>query len=606
MNSTMSFTERHRLAVREATRDLLILFLLVLLPRIVVVTQTVAPARDAFKYFHAAERFEQLPPSAAIRSLDVHPLYPVSLHVLRGATLSFFRLDDPYLFWHIAQIWSILCYGAFIAFAYGFGRIVWGRKIAFAGALISSLLPRQLEYSTDVLCDNLLAALVMAAFWLGALGLHSPRLWKWSGAGLLCGLAYCTHLGGIIAPVVLLSSGMVALFYHGWLIRRRGLVSGMVALTLTTAGVLGGYLSINGGLSPRLAALDILGKQWFHAPEVPTAMEEPSAPATRDIAASESIPTASPMPSPMLSVPVPSGPLETPLATPELAKPDLLPRPFEGMEGYERLPVVPALQRVLREFGEELRVLFLILALYAVVDRKRLQSHKPAGLIVFFATLFYVAMLAKLQLTGGYVAGRYALPLIPLLVMYGLTGAEAFWNRLMAIARRLSNSKAESEEAAERSQRRLRLVGVGILSVVTLILSSKGILDPIHASHYGHMQAARWLRQHSGANERVFDYDGHASYFAQRRRWLPPEQNEVETPARFAVVDQRDVYRCQDHVHATIVHFHQEGRLVAAFPRKEGSTKATVFIYELNEAPPEAVSEQDRSQQPEQVGLRAD
>ncbi len=100
----------------------IMLVTIILLPRIWVASQAVAPNKDAIRYWAAADLFVLNPPIEAIGSIDSLPVYPAILAFIKSAGWA----TTPDLWWRSSQLVGMAFYAVFLLSAYGAGTMMVG------------------------------------------------------------------------------------------------------------------------------------------------------------------------------------------------------------------------------------------------------------------------------------------------------------------------------------------------------------------------------------------------------------------------------------------------------------------------------------------------
>ncbi|QDU64902.1 hypothetical protein Pan216_57960 [Planctomycetes bacterium Pan216] len=515
-----------------------------LVPRLIVLNRTVAPCRDAFKYIDAAQVLSAGWTSERLQSLPIHFLYPACLEKAH-AGLNLVGISGPRSWVIAGQLVSLTAYLGFLIVAFFAGQRLWNTRVALLGCLAVSMVRREIVYSVDVLSDTLTALLWMASFAVMVHAWRGGRSLSLLSAGLFAGLAYWSHLGALIIPCVFVASLTVTQLWPAWRMpwKRAGAMA--MSFGVSYALTLGLFVQLTGSLSPRPAAHDILGADL--------AMTETTA-------ASETAP---------LAVPIAEPPAPALAPTMTLAA-------YEGQTGYERLGLLGSAWLVLKELGSETKVWLLLLAVWALLDRRGSKLSLPAGTLVLFSILGTTAMLIYLKMKCGYVAGRYGLAIMPLIGMLGITGAEA-------IVRRLQDLPPLPWENGGPPGKRLAWARISMMIFVGIAVgtTAKGWFEPLHVGWHGHMSAARWIAEHTDGTDVIFDPVDYAGFFADRPRWKPSTQSSGPLPCRYAIVEPERVGRFDPTTYEAIRHVARIGRPVASFPRKPGSSKDTVVVVEL-------------------------
>lgn len=552
--------------------NLVILCVVIVLPRILVIAYTVAPARDALRYIHAAQQFESKPFLEATAAVPAHPGYPVTLYWIHELWVLLTADMGPYGWMWAAQIWSVVCFTVFLSLAYLAGSMLWNANIAVLGCLAVSLLPRPMTYSVDVLTDNLHAAIWMGTFALLVWHWQRPAWWKPFLAGIGAGLAYWTRLEAFILPCVVV--GGVALSSIRW----RWSLAGMTLISFALPFVIlaGSYMKTIGGISVRKVADDVLAAKVAASPVMAEPQTKPvGAPADVTLTPSEL--------EQVRAAPVEAVvPISSQTSVLELDKLDTtLPFANRELRGYEKGTLVDSMRCLLRELGEETRIWILVFAIVGVFLPGKHKLRFPEGFLPLFAILGIMALLVLMKMRAGYLAGRYALPVLPLLAMLGVSGA---W-RVLELLTALPLLPWERPWSASLAARRRKWVGGGALVVLVLVLCLPRWFRPLHSSHRPHMEAAQWLREHSGPSDRIYDQAEISSFFASRETWRPTTAVPRDLPIRYALLDADLFDRTEEPELTAIARIHEEGKLVRVFERGSGSHKHSLYLFELTSSP---------------------
>jgi hypothetical protein len=556
----VSRTDESRTQLRTIVTSLAVLWLVVLAPRIFVAARAVAPARDAFRYLAAAQAFERLPWPEAVRAMDVHPLYPLTLLWIRELATWATSWEGPFLWIYAGQCWSICCSLVFLSLAYLAGVGIWNHRIALLGALAISVAPRQVNYAADVLSDSFFAALWMASFAAGVWAWRSGRAMLAVVAGVFAGLAYLTRIEAVLLPMTFAAAWLAGAIVPRWRLSwRRCLLMGS-GFAAASAPTLLGYIALTGRISPRQSANAIIGGPT--RPEPVVTLDRPLVRfAGKDVTRFRATPTR---------------PEANDSATPE-SNVRLVDRQFRGMEGYEKPTIGQALIRLFLEVSQETRGWLLALAAVALVDRRRTRCHWPTGLLPVFAILGCGAMLLLLHIKAGFVAGRYMTPVLPLFAMFAMCGAESLVARAAGLRDTIKTTSCH-----RMSNSQLRVAGtIGAIVITAMILCVPSCFAPLHRHRWGHMQAAQWLRENSRRDDLIFDPNYFSAFFADRTVWLPVGEPPAVLPVRYAVVDVAMIYRTDNTTHQTIAKVNDEGRLVAQFRRQPRDAEVSVYVFEI-------------------------
>lgn len=546
---------------------LAILVLVAVLPRALAVLTAVAPARDSFRFIRAAQTFDSQPFLDAVRSINVHPLYPLGLLFTRKLFTAVTQIDGAYAWFYAGQLFSVVGYVAFLIASYAAGSLLWNRRIALWGCLGISIVPRQVFYAADVLSDSLHAALWMSAFAFMVFG-WKRRSSSWLAmSGFLAALAYLTRVEAVLLPLTFIAGILTCQVVPSWRLPWLLWVRLAASFLIAEAALAVPYALTIGNLSPRSTAMVVVGAQVNPTPLITQVPEPP--PVTEEQQVKETSPPASPA--------VTQSHEPEPLQT--ISVVDLVPREYTHREGYERAPLWLAVLQLGKEIGQETRGWLLALAVLALATRKRTQVSMPEGLFVLFAIAGCWAMLVLLRMRAGFIAGRYMTPVLPLLSMYAMTGVESAWH-LLKNMRRLPWERS----LADSGLTRLR---IGFLTAVVLlaagILCVPGWFKPLHRYRFGHMLASAWLRNHTEPTDVIFDTAGASSFFADRHCWTPDGPVEAHLLPRYAVIDPTTVYRDDYSMYNAVRLVNERGKLVATFPRRQGSSEIGIFVFDMGE-----------------------
>ncbi|MFO0947258.1 MAG: hypothetical protein U1D30_15165 [Planctomycetota bacterium] len=519
---------------------LTLLLTLTLVPRVIAIARSVAPARDARRYWTAADLFSHQPFTQVLRSIDAHPLYPYSLHLLKRCLRAIGVEVGPQGWFVACQWWSTLTYLVFIACFFEIGTRFWSRPIAFGGCLAVAWLPRQVEYSIDVLSDSLHAACFSLGFLAVVLAMdqsfaadakHGRKsIVLFALGGALAGLAYWTRPEGLLLVAIVLSVFVTRQFRSDWRIPWGNWGSCLIAFLLPVALLIGGYVTMLGQLSPKNSAKALVGgvTQAEPGPWIGNAL------LGREL---------------------------SPRSSAELEWVRLVSRTW---------PQVAL--RALVEVGKEARGWLLVLFLFALVDRRRTRVYMPRRWFVIYSLLGALAMLLLLGRMVGFVAGRYVMSVLPLFGMVAISGGEAFVARIRDLPRFLW----EKRWSVETLELRRKLVTSGILAAVALSLCVPRWFQRLHPHRTCHREAANWLRRHAGGGEAVFDPSWTTSFFAG----LPRCSGDSDS-FRYAVIDSDALARVDAQARGVLERIDRSGRVVARFERTKGENKGKVLIVEV-------------------------
>jgi hypothetical protein len=183
-----------------------------------LVTHTAVPARDSLGYARLALNLADpnkarptespRPRIEVIRTAEQPPGYPVAVWVTMKVlrTVGPVRhLPDPDLSLLATQVANAVAAVLLVVPMYLTGRILFGRNVGFAAALLFQVLPVPARVTSDGLSEGVFLMVVAAAILLGVRAARRPTI----GGFLLCGLA--TGASYLVRPEGLLVAVAVAL-----------------------------------------------------------------------------------------------------------------------------------------------------------------------------------------------------------------------------------------------------------------------------------------------------------------------------------------------------------------------------------------------------------
>lgn len=474
----------------------------VVVPRLLVVFFAVSPARDAMRYWSAADYCLAQPGPAALSLMDCQPLYPMSLALFKWVGLA----QTPEAWWRASQIWSVAAYLGFILSAYALGRRLWGRSVAFWGVLAVSFLPRQLRYSSDVLSDNLFSFLVLLGLVFWFMAARESRLNGLGafGAGVVWSLAFLTR----VEAIVCVGSVVLATLIHLALRPRIGVLPvfvRLVAMLLPLALTVTALTSVRGPLTVSNTARAVVGAS--------TAVERAIPPGAAEVAEEK---------------------------TPVDAW-----YPAEGAWGQLAVSTL----RAVWESLQETRVWIGVAGMAGLVIWLRGRPNARDSLPIVCLLLGTFLLLVVCRWKAGFLAGRYLMPVVPLLGILTLFALRHFWGSMQP--------------------------GVLVAGALTLLTGAASWFEPLHGDRLGHRQAAEWLKTNTSAAEAVFDPSWISGYFAGRPLMIP---SAGDTPLpRVAVIDLRLLERPPLEL-APAIRWAAHGQTLAEFPRSADSPTPGVRV----------------------------
>ena len=509
-------------ARRPLWLDLLLLGIVALGLRAVVAAQAPAPARDAFRFIDAARALEREPLQAAIRRMDVHPLFPALLLGAEKCVVAAGVFPGPQTWVRAGQLVAVITGAMGLLVAYLVGRRLLDPDVAFWGCLAAAALPRSVVYTAEVLADG-----PYVLFWTLALaavvrGFDLRHAGWFAAGGIAAGLAYLVKVESLLLPVVVLALLLLAQVVPAWRRSWPATIGAVVAFLAAAALVVTPYVATIGRLTNRNALNNLAGAQ---GPALETPSKSPPPVALRPAAKPE---------------------------LPAVAKIELAPRPYVAMEGFEKASFVRALGLHFKEWQLGTRGFLLALAGIGLLAYGLRPWRWPETLLLSFSTLGLCAAMVRMQMAAGYQTCRYLLPIMPFVGMLAALGARA-------IIRRFA-----------KTPRGERTIGTA-LALLYVASIAPWSLAPINDMRRPLLEAGAWIAAHTEAGEAVFDPTAYAAYYAERPRWTAPVGFLGLPAVRFAIIETGMVYGVEYDVHMQIKRCQERGRIVAAFPQEDGS-----------------------------------
>jgi hypothetical protein len=513
-----------------------------------LVAHTAVPARDAIGFAryalclqspHQTSLGHEFHRSAidVLREQQHPPGYPAAVWAAAKFVRHTTTLPLPESTLLAAQLVSALAGVLLVVPTYLLGRMLFGRNVGFAAALLFQVLPLPARVTSDGLSEGLYLLATATAVMLGVWAVRRPGV----GGFLLCGLA--TGLGYLVRPEGLMVVGAVGLVAAGMGLARtwpRDVALGRItALAVGVALVAGPYMLLIGQVTNKPTAKEMI--PTFQGPREKVTSGQLGPPAA----------VAGPVFADWWTVPSDAGP------------------------GYV---VGRAALGVAKETGKGLHYLAAGLAVLGVFATRRRLSADP-GLWVLLAIVgLNVALLLHLGSTGYFVNEKrtfYASERhVVLLVLVGCVFAAA---ALGPVAAALSHLPRVGRFWAGR----WAPAGL-LLAVVASALPST--LKPLHEQREGHKHAGRWMREHVREADCVIDPFDWAQWYAGRTlHFIPADPPGAEV--LYAVVDNKN--RAEDHERLPRIrdarNVAADGRSVVVYhwPEHLPRESAKVLVYKL-------------------------
>lgn len=235
----------------------------------VVISRTAVTARDSLEFARIALQFQEPaavrvpgdPADAPMTAFDVirrakHPPgFPTAVFLASTVVRQIAPGELPDQMLLAAQVASAAAAVLLVFPTYWLGRLLFGKFVGFAAALLFQVLPVAARVTSDGLTEGLYLLGLSTALLLGVRAVKKPGI----GGFLLCGLA--TGLTYLVRPEGLLAGAAVGLVVAGLTITRRWtLGDGAARLTALAVGfglTAAPYIALIGGLTNKPTAVDI-------------------------------------------------------------------------------------------------------------------------------------------------------------------------------------------------------------------------------------------------------------------------------------------------------------------------------------------------------------
>ena len=413
---------------------------------------------------------------------------------------------------------------------YLIGRVLFGRNVGFAAALLFETLPVPARVTSDGMTEGLYLLAAATALLLGVRAVRRPSV----GGFLLCGLfAGASYL---VRPEGLMIVGAVGAVAAGnGLTRRwpRDLTLGrLAALAVGAVMVAGPYVLLIGKLSQKPSATNLTPP--FVNPRSKLMGEGASAaPASGG---------GGPVFATWWHIPDGAGPVEV---------------------------VAPAVVGVFKESGKSLHYSAAVLAVFGLFALRRRVATDPGLAVLLALAGLNAAVLVAHGTTGYYVGKRTMYVSEHHTLLIALIGCEF---------------AAAGLAALPRFGRGRVVPAVLLLAVVAASLPAT--LRPLHDNREGHKHAGRWLKgvleEHETRGEPVTVIDPFcwAEWYAGRSlHCIPPDSKDARV--RYSILDRKD----RENDHERLPRFEQAkavsaaGKIVYWWPETVPEEQAEVRVY---------------------------
>jgi hypothetical protein len=441
-----------------------------------LITHTAVPARDSLGYARLALNLADpnkarptespRPRIEVIRTAEQPPGYPLAVWVTMKVlkTVGPVRhLPDPDLSLLATQVANAVAAVMLVVPLYLTGRILFGRNVGFAAALLFQVLPVPARVTSDGLSEGVFLMVVAVAILLGVRAARRPTI----GGFLLCGLAtgasYLVRPEGLLVAVAVTLVIVVAGVKRRW--PRDVALGRLTALGVGVALVGLPYMVLIGKLTNKPTGDQILnpledprGRIWLGQPGA-------QAPVVRGSA--------------------------------------LLGKWWNPTMDNGRSRVLWAFEATTSEVTKALHYVIAALAVVGLLAHRRQLFAPDVGLwvLVILSTLSFLLMV-YLAARIGYVSERHTLLFVLIACIFAAAALEPLAELL-------------SELPLLRGVLSTHVMAVGIL-VVLVAGTLPYTLKTLHPQREGHKHAGRWLAGHLQDSDWLVDPLTWAEWYAGR------------------------------------------------------------------------------------------
>ena len=407
--------------VPKASRTLLVLFLVCLIPRLVMVSRVGPVCNDGYYYTSVASAFEdgEFARGFAYLNLNIYPLILLGFH----------RLGLEWLL--AAKLWGAVISSLAVLPMFGWIRRMFDDRIAKIAGFLYAIHPEFIELSVEPIREPTFWFLLAMSFYLGYRATTESRLRFFVLGGLTMALAVHTRSEGwlLLGPLLLWT------VVNAW--RRRPQVGKLAFgtglwLAMTPLLIVAVNITVLPGQSEwqwgRLTHFQV-GWQWVQSSFEPTPM--PTQPTPLTTATVSILPPSIPMPTPQTA-----GDATPPESAPAIpaVRPELPRSKSEPLSLGRR--VQKFFHAWIRMF-EPVNFTLAVIGLFVTMTR----FWRPDFWVLIAFSLTVLAAVGVLFGAIGVISSRYFLPTYLALVPFaaiGLWSAIAWWSRQVL---RLSGSR---------------------------------------------------------------------------------------------------------------------------------------------------------------------
>ncbi|MBA4066124.1 MAG: hypothetical protein C0501_20880 [Isosphaera sp.] len=456
-----------------------------------LVAHTAVPARDGLTYARFALNLSD--PNVVrdtdaararvevVRTAEQPPGYPAAVWAAEKALRAGCDLPLPDRVLLAAQLVNAAAAVLLVVPMYLTGRILFGRNVGFAAALLFQVLPVPARVTSDALSEGLYLLCVSSAVLFGVRAVRRPGV----GGFLLCGLAAGAS----------------------YLVRPEGLLAGVAVGLVVAAAAVGRYWPRDRAAA-RLAALAV-GVGLVAVPYAALIGKLTNKPTGK-----------------FITTPLDTGPAPIwrgqPNANAGGAAGPLFAEWWDPKRDEGKNRAAWAVAAVGKEMVKSLHYVVGALALFGVVARRRqLLLPDPGPWVLLALGGLNLLLLVYLAARIGYVSERHTVLATMLCCTFAAAALRPLADALGAVA------------AAARVPAR---AGAGGMLLALVAAALPYTLKPMHPQREGHKHAGRWLAAHAAADDAVVDPLAWAEWYAGRT--LYTRKHALLAPVTWVVVER--------------------------------------------------------------------
>ncbi len=462
-----------------------------------------------------------------VRDAEHPPGFPLTVWVTHAAlrrTVPDMAIPDRALL--ATQLAGAIAAVLLVVPTYLTGRMLFGRNVGFAAALLFQVLPVPAQITSDGLTEGVYLLSASLAVMLGVRAVRVPRISSFLLCGMAIGATYLVRPEGLM-----MAAGPVAVAMWLGLTQRWPRDQAMARLTALAVGISlisAPYMVLIGKISNKPTA------GYLHP------LHQPSGPLYR--------------------------------GAPTSQRAVVNPTIFAAWWNPDRDAGTPrelwAIKAVVKETSKSANYVVWPLAIFAVIALRRRFATEPALWVPVVLTVCNVALLTYLGARVGYVSERHTALLTYFACLFAAAG-------LPLLAAALGQLLPRVEKLG------VRITAASLL--VALVASSLPFaLKSMHTNREGHKHAGRWLATHLTSNDAIIDPFCWAEWYAgrtlYRTSWNPPVSRNTyivwETgPSPHSRLPAYDTAKESLH--------HSTARIAYHWPENVPPEKATVQVWKL-------------------------